>query len=607
MSRIDTHVAAVQRKLTLGIFVNWLAMTAFVAAVLALLTILSQKVLPFRVPLLLLWIALGAILAVSLLMAMIHRPSPAAAAVAIDDKLQLKEKFSTALHARGLADPFAQAVVRDAEQTAGRVHLAGQFPVSVPRTGYWAIGVAIMAGVSLMLPHWNLFHEDPAVLAKKQDQIKLEEKSKQIVQEAAATIAAMPRAVQEMPEVKLAKNMLENESRHPTPDPARASRRALEALSAAKEAMKKKAEESQTLAQAQKVESMMASMNQPVEGTGPVAEAQKKIVKGDYEEAMKDLKDLADKWNEKTPEEQKEAAQDMKKLAAALQRMADDPRAMQKLQDQLKQAGATQQQQQQIQQAMQKAAAGDKGAQQQAQQLAQQIAQQMQQGGASQQQMQQMQQAMNQAMQSASAQQSASQMAQAAQQMAQAMQQGSQGQNGTQSQQQMAQGQQSLADTLNQLKALAEDAENMQKLQQGIDDQMAQAGQGLGQGEGDNPGQGQQGKWAQGDPNKPFGPGQGGPGVGAGGNMGKAIAPFQAKSELSRSKVDEKNGKFLASVYVKDRSIKGEQKAKLAAALDAGQADEGDDVDDSRADKRSQNVEREYFNRMRDEVTKTGG
>ena len=36
------------------------------------------------------------------------------AAVAIDARLSLKEKFSTALYARPIKDPFAQAVVKDA-------------------------------------------------------------------------------------------------------------------------------------------------------------------------------------------------------------------------------------------------------------------------------------------------------------------------------------------------------------------------------------------------------------------------------------------------------------------------------------------------------------
>src|SRR5687767_7047362 len=110
MSRLDTHVAAVQRKLTLGIFVEWLATSAFVLAVLVLLTILLQRALHVGIPREALWIGVGLVVLVAIIFAVLNRPTREAAAVAIDQKLSLKEKFSTALHVRGMADPFAQAV-----------------------------------------------------------------------------------------------------------------------------------------------------------------------------------------------------------------------------------------------------------------------------------------------------------------------------------------------------------------------------------------------------------------------------------------------------------------------------------------------------------------
>ena len=51
---------------------------------------------------------------------LIRRPNANLAAVKIDEVLGLKEKFSTALYARPLDDPFAQASVLDAETAAER-------------------------------------------------------------------------------------------------------------------------------------------------------------------------------------------------------------------------------------------------------------------------------------------------------------------------------------------------------------------------------------------------------------------------------------------------------------------------------------------------------
>jgi hypothetical protein len=135
MSRLDSHVAAVQRKLSLVTFVEWLAMTGFVLAVLVLLTILLQRATHVGLPSKAIWVGLGLAVLVAGIMALMNRSTREAAAVAIDEKLLLKEKFSTALQVRNWDDPFAKAVVLDAEATAAKVQLQGQFPVRFPRDG----------------------------------------------------------------------------------------------------------------------------------------------------------------------------------------------------------------------------------------------------------------------------------------------------------------------------------------------------------------------------------------------------------------------------------------------------------------------------------------
>jgi hypothetical protein len=613
MSRLDHHVAAVQRKLAARIFVDWLCMSALVGAVLALLTIISYKLLPITVPLTLLWVGLGAILGVALLMTILNRPSPALAAVAIDEKLQLKEKFSSALEVRRrLDDPFAQAVVRDAEDTAQRVRLAGHFPLEMPRSGYWTIGVAVIAGLALMLPRFELFREDPAVEARRIEQLKSAEEAQRIVREAKLTLETrVPATLHDLPEIKLARNMLENELRQPNTDRERAARRVAEAMALAKEGLRKHAENTAAFNNAQQNQRQMGSGQPPGEGMGPVADAHRKIVQGEFDKAMEELDKLAREWDKMDRKDQEKAAEQMKDLANALQRMAQDPRAMEKLQEQLKQAGADQQQTQQIQRLMQLAAAGNQQAQQQLQQMAKQLAQQMQQAGMSQQQIQAMQQAMQAAQQAAGAQQAAAQMAQAAQQMAQAMAQAAQGQQpGGNSGQGQGMDPQAMQNMLDQMRALADDARNAQALreaQQALDEALAGACQGLceGDGQGEQQGAGQ-GRWAAGDPEGRRGAGQGGPGIGAGGNTGKSVAPYQSRSELSRSNLRE-DGKFLASTFVKDGGIRGESTIRLKEVLTATEAAAGEDVDDSRPDPRRQTVQRNYFRTLTDEIIKAGG
>ena len=591
---LDTHVAAVQRKLTLGIFVEWFAVSAFVLAVLALLTILLQRALLVGIPRETLWVGIGLVLLVAIFFTILNRPTRQAAAVAIDQKLSLKEKFSTALHVRGIADPFAQAVVRDAEQTAEKVRLQGQFPLEFPKAGYGAIFVGVIALLAFMwVPQMDLLGKKEA-LAKKQEEERKIADTRQILKDALVKIESMPAAIRSNEQISIAQAELTEMLKEKTLDPERAARRAHEQLSKAEEAMKQQIERNKDFAQAQKNEAMFRSMTPPMDAKGPVSEAHRQIVKGDYNKAMDDLKDAAKQFNEMAPEEKEQAKKQMQNLAQALNKMANDPRAMQKLAEDLQKAGMNKEQAEKAAQQAQQAANGDKQAQQQLQQQLEQAMQNM-----NPQQKDAMQQAMQQAQQAMNAQAQANAMAQAAQQMAQAMQQMQQqgGQQGGQANQQMADAAAQMQELMDQLDAMQKDAQQMEAAQQAMLDAMAQA---AGQAQGNKDGPAGQGKWEAGEADKE-GNGMGGPGIGRGGQAPKGSAPFSMKQEISKSHYDEK-GKHLASVFVKDRSIKGEAKLALQKAVEAAAADEGDDVDDSRVDRRSQKVMEEYFRVMAEEA-----
>ena len=122
-----------------------------------------------------------------------------------------------------------------------------------------------------------------------------------------------------------------------------------------------------------------------------------------------------------------------------------------------------------------------------------------------------------------------------------------------------------------------------------------------GQGQQPNPnGPGGQGQWAQGNPNQQ-GNGMGQAGIGNGGQGQKQTTPYGTKSEVDAANYD-KEGQHLASVYIKDRSIRGDAKLELAKIVGTAKAEEGDDIDESRADRRTQEAVRRYFKVLEDQV-----
>ena len=156
MSRLDRHVSSVQNKLTFHHFIEALAWAVMVAAGVVTLVIVIERLCGVVLPVHhhAIWIGIGCAVGVcAITWAIWRRPKPPDAAVAIDDRLKLKEKFSTALYVRASADPFAKAAVLDAENTAEKVRLEKQFPVSFPTGGAWAVALIalVIAGPSVFI------------------------------------------------------------------------------------------------------------------------------------------------------------------------------------------------------------------------------------------------------------------------------------------------------------------------------------------------------------------------------------------------------------------------------------------------------------------------
>ena len=166
MSRLDDHVRMVRVKMTFAAFVRALPWTIAALAVLALLIVLVEKYTPLQLyrraggwfgvvdanqndskavfPHLWVWVGLGVAFVLPLIYAIVRRPTSHQAAVAIDERLGLKEKFSTALYVRPSSDPFATAAVRDAEDAARGADLHNKFPIPFPGRGAMMLALALV-------------------------------------------------------------------------------------------------------------------------------------------------------------------------------------------------------------------------------------------------------------------------------------------------------------------------------------------------------------------------------------------------------------------------------------------------------------------------------
>ncbi len=455
------------------------------------------------------WVAaalLGAGAIVSVTLWMRRRPSDMHVAVCVDDRLDLREKISTALHIYQRDDAFAQAAVEDAVRVArdpkSRELLRKRFTIAPPPQWWIAPALAVVAAGAWFLPQANLFAGEDE---QKEEVIA----AKEAVEE---SIDAIVRAIEEQPELSSElKDMLEEmtkASNLETPRTAEQIRR---------DAIKKVTDLNRKLNELLSGEKAIANeqvekaLKQVTPTEGPALELTKALANADFKGAQDALNKLQEALAKgELNEEQKE------QLAKALEQAAQ----------QLQQAA---QQQNQLQQALQNAGldaqlANNPQALQQAIQnnpnLNEQQKQQLQQMVQAQQQAQQMCQGMCQALGD----------------MAQAVQQG-QGQAGQQ-----------LADQLNQMEMAQQMLQQAQAAANACQGQCEGLGQGLGMQNMQQLAQGQGGAF-------------GNRAQGGGGQAPKAATPFSTKLEKVDSKLQQ--GDIIGRQLVQGPLVVGESHAKL--------------------------------------------
>jgi len=558
MNDIRALLKTAARRLELNSFIGVLHMAAIAFAAIALCLMLAdrmaaEKFVPWR------WVgpALAALACASAaIMWARRRPTEKHVALVVDERLDLREKISTALHVQGRDDAFAQAAIEDAVMVARdrRTHelVRRRFAITAPNA--WWISpliVFLVIMVSLLNP-LNLFahnpQNDPAV---KQAKLDAQQAVDQVVT-----------AIKEKPELskELAKLLGDPSTQGTDPKTEfKADEQKRMALTKLTE-MSKKLDELLNGEKGKTAEAVEKSLNQlKTPDEGPAKELAEAMAKGDFAQAEKALKELMEKAQNGQMKEE-----DKKKAAEQLQNIAD-------------QLNKLAQQQQQLENALKQAGMDPKLAQN-----AQALQQAMQQNqNLNQQQKQQLQQ-MAQAQQAAA--QACKGMGQACQQMAQGLKAGQAGQMA-----QLGQAGQEMAQQLGQ----------MEQLQQLLQEAQAAANQCQGQcnglGKGLNMDKAMQ-QWCQKNGNN-----MGQRGHASGGKAQYAPTPTNTKKE--KANVNTVEGDIIAKQLFEGEQIRGDSKVQLVKVVEEARKGFDEGMSEDQMHVKYRDAQMHYFGEL-EKITK---
>lgn len=510
MNEIRHLLAVAARRLNTSILLSKLHVAAFGVGVLALLLIVIDR-LPAAPFLPWMWLApvlIALALVVGVMMWLWSRPSAMHVAVVVDERLDLREKLSTALHVQDRDDPFARAAVDDAVRAAAlpqnRELVRRRFGIEPPRGWWMSPTVVLLAMLASLLPPLDLF----ARVSPEQTDVT------EAKLQAAEAIDSVVKSIEQQPELSHElSDVLDELSKEGTdPDamrsPEEVRRDALKRVTDLNEKLEDllSGERGKT---ADALERAMKQLESPEDGAAKeLADA---MASGDFKAAREALQELMDKMaqGEMSQEQMNQLAEQLAQLGQQLEQLAQQQKD---LEDALRRAGMDPnlaKNPQALQQALQN---NQNLNEQQKQQLAQ----------------------------MAKAQQAANQMCQglgaACRNMANAMQSGQMGQAG----QQMA-GQLSEMEQLQMMLSQAQAAANACK----------GAGQGLGQGlsmQGSLTAMGQ------------------GMGQGQGGGL-RPVAPTPSRTRMQQASGETGEGDIIARMLVDGPQIIGESRKSVTQVL----------------------------------------
>jgi hypothetical protein len=540
-------IRAVQVRCSLNLLLQQTGRALAVAGVLAALAVLVQRLLAVTVVTSLgLWVFWGIAVCVVLLLWLLRLPNRMQASLLLDDRLGLRERFSTTLALADSEDPFAQAARNESLVAVQRVNLRGHFPIALSRSwcygaGTWLIAIALI----FLMPQKDLL----GLLKKKQQEEQHTKQTEQAKAEVKQTTDAVKAVVEKLDDPALKEELKKLDGFAQAGQPQEMKREAIKTLGDLSDKLRQMQGNTQVDAA-----NMMQQMLQKLHGsTDPFSQQiRMALAKGDFAQAANMLgqlqKDLA--ASKLSDQQRKEMAQQLQQLAKELQKLSE--------------------QKHDLEQELEKLGLDKKLAQMNEQQLKQALQQQ----GLKPEQVDQLMKKM-----------AASQMASGkCAGLAQAMAACGAGAGALAADE--------LSDAMDQLNALESLQQQAVLTQAGLRE-IARCVGCLGNGMGDGP-VGQQ-PWQEGMPLS-RGRGSGGPAQGDGAR--DSDTEGQTSNKTTRAKNASGEGPVIASWYFKDTQVKGEARRDFTEVVQAGRASAAEAISENQIPRKYEDAVKKYFGQL---------
>lgn len=338
MSQLQRVILSARRRLWVSRWLNQFSFAAAIAAGIFALLVLVERSFAAPIPLMLCGAGLAFLtLLASLVWLSLTKETELEAAARLDEAAGLRERISSAWHFRTVDDPFARAVVGDAEHLSRGLSTKSHLRLQSPRPLGWTMTALVVCAAMFLVPHGWLAQstakvaDAPAEL--EQTQIAVEREMEELKQ-----LAEKTPALREFSEEL---NQLDKEAGGDVKRPIDVRHEAVKKIDRLSDALKEKREGLKQEA-AQEMRRLLRRVPGPEDKQADTEKMAQALRQGDYKSAKEELKALKEKLakleaqdGEKEKEQVEQLRKQLDELGKQIEKAAEAQKEEQKLQQQL--------------------------------------------------------------------------------------------------------------------------------------------------------------------------------------------------------------------------------------------------------------------------------
>ncbi len=333
MTQLERQIHIAQHRLWLNRWFHTVSVLVAVAAGIFAVVVLIQRLFDMPIPLFWIGIALAVgVAAGSVIWTIIGREDAAFAAAKLDEAAGLYERLSSGQYCVGENDPFAKAVVADAERVSGSLSARRHIRLTTPQPVTWSAASIIVAAL--------MFLVSPGLLkpteAKQADEraVELEQTKIAVKRE----MDAVQRMAETSPVLEDLKEQLDGGDRKlggQLQRPSDIRHEAIKKIDKLADAVKQK-RESDRYESTREMRKMLRGLKVPQSSNAPTQKLSKALQKSDFKTAKQEIQALREQLATlKSKEDRKMVAKISKQLddiSKQLEKIARNENLAQKLQ-----------------------------------------------------------------------------------------------------------------------------------------------------------------------------------------------------------------------------------------------------------------------------------